>query len=107
MAILRAMDGTYYEVPDDQVARFKIPEDQLKQKIGAMVPTEEPPPDEPPPGAGSPSPLVNVQIYYTGQGAGGAPGGAEAAVQPYDWRNWRNWRNWHNWRNHHWRNHWD
>src|SRR5580704_13300241 len=73
MAILRALDGTYYEVPDDQVAKFKIPPEKLKDKLGAQAPTEGPP-EEGPPEGGAPSPLVNVHIYYAGQGPGG--GGA-------------------------------
>ena len=85
MAILRALDGTFYEVPDDQLARFKIPEDKLKEKLGSEATSEGPPPQGPP--MSGVSPLVNVQIYYGGQGA---PGGGEAAVSPYDWRNWRN-----------------
>jgi hypothetical protein len=109
MAIVRALDGTFYEVPDEQLGKFKIPEDKLKEKLGAEA-GSEPPPPEGGPGGGA-GPLVNVQIYYGGQGAGptGAPAGAEGAVQPYDywrnWRNWNNWRNWHNW--HNWRNHYD
>jgi hypothetical protein len=114
MAILRALDGTFYEIPDDQVERFKIPEDQLKDKLGAQAPAGGGPEEEPPPsqGGGTGSPLVNVQIYHMGGGPGSAPGGAqgggEMAVQPYDWRNWRNWRNWWDWRNwRNWRNRWD
>jgi hypothetical protein len=110
MAILRALDGTFYEVPDDQVAKYKIPDDKVKEKLGAQAPTEGAPQEAPPEGGAPVSPLVNVHIYYAGQGQGGAPGaagaaaGAEGAVQPYDWRNWNNWRNWRNWNN--WRNHW-
>jgi hypothetical protein len=99
MAILRALDGTFYEIPDDQAKKYKIPEDKLKEKLGDQAPTEGPP-SEGPPESGASGPLVNVQIYYTGGGPGGA-GTPETAVQPYDWRNWRNWRNWNNWRNHH------
>jgi hypothetical protein len=105
MAILRAMDGTFYEIPDDQVERYKIPADKLKEKIGEQASAEGPPPGGPPESGGPSSPLVNVHIFYGGQG-GGAPAAAEGAVQPYDWRNWRNWSNWNNWRNH-WRNRFD
>jgi hypothetical protein len=95
MAIVRALDGTFYEVPDDQLSRCKIPEDQLKSKLGETAPTDE----GPPPGGGGEGPgssLVNVHIYYSGQ-AGGAGG---EAVQPYDWH-WRRWyRN--DWRRRHW-----
>ncbi len=104
MAILRALDGTFFEIPDDQIAKFKIPPEKLKDKLGAQAPTDAGGPPEG--GGGEPggtSPLVNVQIFQGG--GGGAPAGAEAGVNPYDWRNWRNWRNWANWRN--WRNHWD
>jgi len=104
MAIVRGPDGTFYEVLDDQLAKFKIPADKLKDKLGSQATTGGPPPSGGPPEGGT-GPLVNVQIYYSGQGAG-AGGGGEAAVSPYDWRNWNNWRN-HSWRNHHWRNDWD
>jgi hypothetical protein len=103
MAILRGLDGIFYEIPDEQVARFKIPEEKLKEKLGAEASTEGGPPPGGATESGGTGPLVNVQIYYSGPGSsGGAP--AEAAVQPYNWGNWRNWRNWHNWNN--WRNHW-
>jgi hypothetical protein len=72
----------------------------LKEKLGDTAPTEGPPPEGPPSEGGSP--LVNVQIYYSGQGPAGA--GAEAAVSPYDWR--RHWRrDYDDWRR--WRRHWD
>jgi hypothetical protein len=103
MAIVRAQDGNYYEIPDEQLAKLKIPADKLKEKIGSQPMTS--------PGGPGGSPLVNVHIYYSG--GGGAPGAAEGAgtgaVRPYDWywlnwRNWANWQNWNNWQN--WRNGW-
>jgi hypothetical protein len=92
MAIVRGLDGTFYEVPDDQLGRCKIPEDQLKSKLGESAPTEEPPSG----GGGGEGPgsgLVNVHIYYSGQG------GSAESVQPYDWRR-HHWRRWSDWRRH-------
>jgi hypothetical protein len=113
MAILRSLDGTFYEVPDDQVSKYKIPQEKLKEKLGTQAYSAGPPSSSPPPEGGGSSPLVNVHIHY----GEGSPSG-EGAVSPYwwhhhhhhhhHWHNWHNWRNWRNdsdWRN--WRNHWD
>jgi hypothetical protein len=115
MAILRSVDGRFYEVPDDQLNQYLIPEDKVKEKLegsGApMVAPNAPPPDAGPGPAGG-SPTIVVQVYGAAPppGAGApppssgteAPAGAE--VQPYGWWNnwwhnvrpgWNNW--WHNW----------
>jgi hypothetical protein len=118
MAILRSVDGQYYEVPDDQLARYLIPADKVKEKVQTGGGEDPGPPDPGPPGAGGPGPTVLVQIYGTSApppggggapppGGGGAPapgaGGAAPEVQPYGW--WNTWRNtyapgWHNvWHN--------
>lgn len=116
MAILRSLDGQFYEIPDDQVAKFLIPAEKVKEKLegaGApMVPPEGPPSDAGP-GPGGPPPTILVQIFGAGAPAGGSgppptadagPTGAGAEVQPYGhWNNWwhnrrGNWNNWwHNW----------
>ncbi len=31
MAILRSLDGQFYEIPDDQVAKFLIPAEKVKE----------------------------------------------------------------------------
>ena len=33
MAILRSVDGNFYEVPDDQLSKFAVPADQVKEKL--------------------------------------------------------------------------
>ena len=82
MAILRALDGKFYEVPDDQLGGFEVPADELKQKLQDSG-------DAGPQGPGGPGPggpggpgapgngLVYVQVYAGGQGGpgGGGPGG--------------------------------
>jgi hypothetical protein len=114
MAILRSLDGRFFEIPDDQVDRFLIPEDQVKAKLaGAGAPEAQAGP--PSGGEGGPpsgSPTIVVQIYGAAPGAGpgappptaGAPPTAAGEVQPYGWWNnwwhnrhggWNNW--WHNW----------
>ncbi len=46
MAILRAMDGNFYEIPDEQVAKYKIPQEKLKEKLGSQAQGAEGPPPE-------------------------------------------------------------
>ena len=54
MAVLRAMDGKFYDVPDDQASKFEIPRDQVKallEKSGAPGPQGGGGPSGPPGGA--------------------------------------------------------
>jgi hypothetical protein len=64
MAILRSIDGSYYEVPDEQVAKFKIPQEKLSEKLGAH--------GNPSGGAPHSSPgslsIMDVHIYCNQQG---------------------------------------
>jgi hypothetical protein len=112
MAILRSVDGRFFEIPDDQVEKYLIPADKVKQKLessGApMVPPSEGGPDGDP-GPLSGAPTIVVQVY----GASAAPGAppptgsgvpvSGGEVQPYFWNNWWHnrrpgWNNWwHNW----------
>jgi hypothetical protein len=107
MAILRSVDGQFYEIPDDQLPKFLIPADKVKEKVQGTGEDPGPPPgDAPPPGSG---PAIIVQIYGASvPPSGGAPppttGAAPTSeVQPYGW--WNTWRNtwgphWHNsWHN--------
>ena len=101
MAILRSLDGRFFEIPDDQVDRFLIPADQVKAKLDAAGTTQSGPPPAssgPPPGpGGGPPPLMVLQIFSPSAGPPSAPppmGGeqpAGAEVQPYYWNAW-----WHN-----------
>ena len=110
MAILRSVDGKFYEVPDKDLEKFEIPADQVREKLGDQAQAE---PGGPGAGPGGPGggggggSQVVIQIHGGAQG-GGAPGGGQGApagedgdeVQPY-WGWWRNcWRNC-------WRNHWN
>jgi hypothetical protein len=100
MAILRSMDGNFYEVPDEQVTKFKIPQEKLKEKLGTYAGSSQGPPGG---GEGGP-PLVNVHVYCNEHGAV-----RSVEVSPYHYHHhhhhhhghhWYNWNNWHNWRNH-------
>jgi hypothetical protein len=35
MAILRSLDGKFYEIPDEVVSRYLIPEDKVREKVRA------------------------------------------------------------------------
>jgi hypothetical protein len=123
MAILRSVDGKFYEVPDDKVESFLVPEDKVKEKLsGGKEGAAQAGPGRaaggPPPGpSGGRGPQVVITILGEGQaslsppppsaGLGGQAAGmtAEAEVAPYGcWHNWHNWQNnwhnnWHNWQN--------
>lgn len=99
MAILRSVDGRFYEVPDDKLEAFAVPEDKVKEKL-QQAGAEEGGPDGGPPGGGGGGPLVVVQIIGQGRGAGSGPpttsmGVGGGAVQAYGHCGWRNcgWRN--------------
>jgi hypothetical protein len=116
MAILRSLDGQFYEVPDDQLAKFLIPADKVKEKVQSSSEDPGPPSNDPGPPGGGQGPAIIVQIYGASvpppgggappPGGAGAPTGSGAPageVQPYAWMNtWRNtygphWHNvWHN-----------
>jgi hypothetical protein len=108
MAILRAMDGKFYDVPDDQASGFEVPREKVKElleKSGGPGP-QGGPGGGPGPGYGGPPPSaggqVVVQIFAGGAAQGGpenapgqggpggpgGPGGGEGDVNPYWW--WRN-----------------
>ncbi len=114
MPILQAMDGKFYDLPDDKAAAFEVPREKVKELLessGALAPQAGPGPGpggggQGGPGSGPPAggPVV-IQVFTHG-GGHGAPGGGQqgenADVNPYWW--WRNahwgpyWRNtWSNW----------
>jgi len=81
MAILRSMDGKFYNIPDDQLGEHEMGPDEVKEHIGAQ-------------GGGPGGPGGGGQ-----GGPGGQGGGGEVTPQGC-WRNcWRNcwkrncWRN--------------
>lgn len=69
MAILRSVEGKFYEVPDKELSKLEVPAEKVKDLIG------------PEGGAGAPGPQA----------------GPSGGVDPY-WC-WRNWRNCYCWRN--------
>jgi hypothetical protein len=105
MAILRAMDGKFYDVPDAEAAKFEVPRDKVKElleKAGGPAPQGGPGPG---PGGGRGAPggpggQVVVQIFAGGGGQQGPsappqqPSG-EGDVDPYWWV-WRNFVPWGN-----------
>ena len=100
MAILRSFDGTFYEVPDDQLATFELAPEKVKE---ALAQAGEDLPAGPPPGApagGGGGGQVVIQVF-AGDGRPpvvrtGSGGGEE--VEAYGACGWRNsWRN--SWRN--------
>ena len=36
MAILRSVDGKFYEVPDKDLEKFEVPADEVREKLGDM-----------------------------------------------------------------------
>ncbi len=107
MAILRSVDGQFYEIPDDQLSRFLVPEDKVKEKLqeaGGPGPG-----GGPPPGMGGGGAPVVIQVFGGGARVvrGGGPGGPQgrrqqsAEVSAYSGCGGPPWHNcWHNcWRN--------
>ena len=115
MPILQAMDGKFYDVPDDQAETYEVPRDQVKsllEKAGVPAtqgpgPSSGPQPGQGPQGQGpgpgqgyappASAPVV-VQIFAAQPGgqpgpmAGSPPPGDQGKggdVDPYWWY-WRN-----------------
>src|SRR5689334_4955508 len=98
MAIVQSVDGKFYEIPDDQLDKFLVPADKVKEKLDAAATSAPPPgpPSGPPPGG---SPTIVVQIFGAQPDAGPPPGGPPpgpptvgapppgAEVVPYGWHN--------------------
>ena len=95
MAILRSVDGKFYEVPDDKLDAFLIPEDKVKEKLNEAGAGQAcgggGPPSGPRRGAAGPQIVINIRgggaPISMGSGPG-APGGApcpsaEPEVAPY------------------------
>ena len=73
MAILRSVDGKFFDVPDKELDKFEVPAEQVKELLGAAGQMGE---------AGPAAPMPQAQ---------------SGDVDPY-WC-WRNWRNCYCWRN--------
>ena len=46
MAILRSVDGKVFEIPDDKLSQFELPQELVEQISGAMNPDPGPPPPD-------------------------------------------------------------
>ncbi len=123
MAVVRSLEGTFYDIPESELEQYKVPPDQVKglMEAAGQKPPQNPGPQQPGRGQGQGqgqgqggtggSPQILVQfIMQGGGGAGGggaqqqkqpqgAPaGGEEENVEPqWYWINWANWANWYNW----------
>jgi hypothetical protein len=91
MAVLRALDGKFYDVPDEQAKKYEVARDKVKDllaKTGA-----QPGPGRPGPrSAAPPGSQVVIQVFPS-------PGGGQPVVMheagevdPYWWW-WNNWGN--------------
>src|SRR5262249_61266016 len=100
MAILRSLDGRFFEIPDNQVEQFLIPEDKVKEKLeGAGAPMVPPAGDGGQGGPPSGSPTIVGQIFGASPaGPAGPPplppgGERQAGARPGGQRD----GGWHNW----------
>ncbi|MCE5242826.1 MAG: hypothetical protein ABFD98_06710 [Syntrophobacteraceae bacterium] len=118
MAILRSLEGTFYDVPDSELDKFQVPPDQVK---GLMESAGQKPPQGPKQqqqqqtfqvsgdaSRGAPQILVQFITQATPsqqqqpqpqqQAQKPAGQGQEEQVDPqWYWVNWFNWANWYNW----------
>ncbi len=112
MAVVRSLEGTFYDIPESELEQYKVPADQVK---GLMEAAGQRPPQGQNPGqqgqgqaqGGGGSPQILVQFITQAPGgaaqqrpqqAQGAPGEGEEKVEPqWYWINWANWANWYNW----------
>ena len=104
MAILRAMDGTFFEVPDDQLENFKVPAEKIKEILGAeseSMQAQPPPASAQPPQsvAVPPNSQVVIQVFTNGATQPGGPMPAEGEEGDVKVQGRCGWRNWSNWRN--------
>lgn len=119
MAILRSLEGTFYDIPEGDLEQYQVPPDQVKKLMESAG-------QKPPAGPGSGQQQTGQN---PGQGMGqanrGAPqilvqfitqaapteqqqqqmpaqkppaeGGEEKVEPQWYWVNWYNWANWYNW----------
>jgi hypothetical protein len=96
MPMLQAMDGKFYDLPDDEAVKYEVPREKVKELLeksgapapqgGAPGPSQGPGPSHGPshgpgPGQGAPPPSVLVQIYGAQPGGGYGPGGGQPPAQ--------------------------
>ncbi|MGO9312372.1 MAG: hypothetical protein ACLQDI_06505 [Syntrophobacteraceae bacterium] len=127
MAVVRSLEGTFYDIPDSELEQYKVPADQVKglMEAAGQRPPPNPGPQQAPRGQGQGQsqgqgqgqggatcggPQILVQFITQGAGSAGAggaqqkqpqgaqAGGEEENVEPqWYWINWANWANWYNW----------
>jgi hypothetical protein len=107
MAVVRSLEGTFYDIPDSELGQYKVPADKVKGLMEAAGQKAPSSPGQQPGGQGqggaSGSPQILVQFIVQGQGGAqqkpqAAPAEGEEKVEPqWYWINWANWANWYNW----------
>jgi len=111
MAVVRSLEGTFYDIPDSELERYKVPADQVKNLMDAAGQKIPPSPGPQQMGqgqggsqGGSPQIIVNFITQSPGGGAQqrqqpqAPPVEGEEKVEPqWYWVNWYNWANWYNW----------
>jgi len=110
MAVVRSLEGTFYDIPEGELDQYKVPADKVKglmEAAGQKLPSnpgQQPAQSQFQSGGGSGSPQILVQFIVQGQGAAqqkqpqGPPAEGEEKVEPqWYWINWANWANWYNW----------
>ena len=90
MAVLRALDGKFYDVPDEQAKKFEVPRDKVKDLLAKTG--GSPGPGRPGPRSAPPGSQVVIQVFPAP--GGGAPTVTQEGgeVDPYWWW-WNNWGN--------------
>jgi hypothetical protein len=107
MAVVRSLEGTFYDIPDSELEKYKVPPDQVKglMEAAGQRPQQNPGPQ---PGGGGQfrgtggQPQILVQFITQSTGAappaqGPCPEGEEKVEPQWYWINWANWANWYNW----------
>ncbi len=118
MAVVRSLEGTFYDIPDSELEQYKVPADQVKGLNGSgwSEDAANPRPGQQPaqasnvrrPGQWLRWMQPQILVQFITQAPGGAQQqqqaqrapaeGEEEKVEPqWYWVNWANWANWYNW----------
>jgi len=105
MAVVRCLEGTFYDVPDNELERYKVPADQvngLMESAGRKAPSifGQQPAGQSQPTGGTLHILVQFIIGGSGTPQQGqtqaTPAEGEEKVEPqWYWINCSNWYNWY------------
>lgn len=93
MGVVQGPDGRFYEIPDEMLAKFAVPDEKVKEVLRGQPEPEEgdygPPPGMPPgmPMGMPPGGPVVIQIFTSGPPMG-APDDSETVAQD-GWGAWR------------------